>query len=547
MSTSRPKEVFQEISPADFFYRNRDIAGFSNPSRAIYSAIRELTENSLDACEVHQIPPDIYVRLSVEGETPQLVSAPPEEGEEEEEAKPFPGVRTYTLRVADNGSGVPAEFIPSAFGQILYGSKYQMRQMRGTFGLGGKMAILYGQITTHRPAKITSSTGNDKIHVFEIMTDIQKNRPIILGSDKLENERGWHGTIVEFSIEGDYIRAMPKLLEYFKQTAMVTPYANVTFVDPDGRLYRFIRATTKMPQPPKEILPHPYGVDVETIRRIINVTDAEDMMDFLTTHFHRVGKSIAKRFLDATEIDPAENPTELKPQEIVSLVQAMKNFGGFLPPDASVLSPLGEDLLEAGIKKELNPEFIAVETRKPSAYSGFPFIVEAGIAYGGDVPRTGSILLFRFANRIPLLYDEASDVTYKVIHTTMNWNRYKVAQDTPLALVIHICSTKIPYKTVGKEFIADRPEVEKEILKAVREVSRKLASYLTRKESIERERKRIDVFSRYLPKIARFSTELAGRKKEPDINPLLRSLIRYAKETRKRPRLDEEEERDDNQ
>jgi len=529
MSESRPQEVFQEISPADFFYRNRDIAGFSNPSRAIYSAIRELTENSLDACEVHQIPPDIYVRLSAEGEDSQPVYAPPEEDTEEEEAKPFPGVRTYSLRVADNGSGIPAEFIPSAFGQVLYGSKYQLRQMRGTFGLGGKMAILYGQITTHRPASITSSIGANDIHIFEIMTDIQKNRPIILRREKLGNSKGWRGTIVEFSIEGDYMRAMPKLLEYFKQTAMVTPYANITFVDPDGRLYRFRRVMTKMPQPPKEILPHPYGVDVETIRRIINVTDADDMLDFLTTHFHRVGKNIAKRFLDAAKIDHAENPRELKPQEIVTLVQTMKSFDGFLPPDAGVLSPLGIELFQAGIKKELNPEFVAVETRKPSAYSGFPFIVEAGIAYGGDVPKTGSILLFRFANRIPLLYDEASDVTYKVIHTMMNWNRYKVAQDTPLALIIHICSTKIPYKTVGKEFIADRPEVEREVLNAIREVARKLASYLSRKENFERERKRIDVFSRYLPKIAKFSTELSGKRKEPDINPLLRSLTHHAK------------------
>ncbi|MFQ5762670.1 MAG: DNA topoisomerase VI subunit B, partial [Candidatus Bathyarchaeia archaeon] len=60
------REDFYEVSPADFFYRNKDIAGFSNPTRAIYSAIRELVENSMDACELYSVPPEIYVRVTRE-------------------------------------------------------------------------------------------------------------------------------------------------------------------------------------------------------------------------------------------------------------------------------------------------------------------------------------------------------------------------------------------------------------------------------------------------------------------------------------------------
>ena len=214
--------TFEEISASDFFYRNRDIAGFTNPSRAVFAAIRELVENSLDATEIEKIPPDIYVRLSFEGEATKET-------------------QIYKLRVEDNGSGIQPRFIPSAFGQVLFGSKYKLKQTRGTFGLGGKMAVLYGQITTHQPAFVTSCTGQAKIYSFKLMIDIQRNRPIILDRKIQINNDNWRGTIVEFALEGDYLRAMPKILDYFKQTAMVNPYANLTFVDPKGRLYKFTR------------------------------------------------------------------------------------------------------------------------------------------------------------------------------------------------------------------------------------------------------------------------------------------------------------------
>ncbi|MDH5447771.1 MAG: DNA topoisomerase VI subunit B [Candidatus Bathyarchaeota archaeon] len=506
-------QVFEEISPADFFYRNRDIAGFTNPSRAIFASIRELVENSLDAAELAKVPPEIYVRLTY--------------GEGGSET----GV--YRLRVEDNGSGITSRHIPSAFGQVLFGSKYKLKQSRGTFGLGGTMAVLYGQITTHKPAHIVSSTGSTKVYEYSIMIDIQRNKPIILERKVLINKEQWHGTIVEFHLEGDYFRAMPKILEYLKQTALVNPYANITFVDPKGRLYKFTRVTTKMPPPPKETLPHPYGVDVETVKRLIQMTPRRKMLDFLRTHFHRVSENVAHKFLEFAVIPKTKNPKKLGPQEIVKLVQMMKHFEEFRPPSASCLSPLGEELLRAGILKELKPEFIAVCQRKPSTYAGHPFIVETAIAYGGDISKKGEFVLYRFANRIPLLYDEASDVSFRVIKA-MNWRRYKVSQDMPIVVLVHICSTKIPYKTVGKEFIADRPEVKREVLNGVREAARKLQRFLSKREHVEKEKRRLSVFSKYLPKIAEFSTELAGMEREPDIRKLLESVNRIGgKETRK--------------
>jgi len=381
------------------------------------------------------------------------------------------------------------------------------------------MAILYGQITTHEPAYIASSTGTAKIYEYKLMIDIQNNRPVILHHMARVNRERWHGTVVEFCLEGDYLRAVSKILEYLKQTAVVNPYANITFADPKGRLYKFDRITTEMPPPPKEIKPHPFGVDVETIQRLMQVTKSRNMLEFMETHFHRVGESIARQFLESAEVGEKEDPRKLTPQEIVKLVQAMKSFQGFLPPDANCLSPLGEDLLRAGILKELKPEFTAVCQRRPSTYSGHPFIVEIAAAHGGNIPKSNDIILYRFANRIPLLYDEASDVSWGVIRS-IDWRRYKVAPGMPIAIIVHLCSTKIPYKTVGKEFIADQPEVRREILNGIRDVARQLQLFLSRREQVERQRQRLSIFSRYLPKIAEFSTELSGEGELPDINKL---------------------------
>jgi DNA topoisomerase-6 subunit B len=389
--------------------------------------------------------------------------------------------------------------------------------------------VLYGQITTHQPAYVTSSTGLAKIYSFKLMMDIQRNRPIILDRKVLINKEQWRGTVVEFSLEGDYLRAMPKILDYFKQTAMVNPYANLTFVDPKGRLYKFTRNTKEMPEPPKETKPHPYGVDVELLQRLIQITEYKTMLEFLRNHFHRVGEITAQKFLEFSNLSPSKNPKRLSHEEIVRLMHMLKKFKDFLPPDASCLSPLGEDLLRVGMLKELKPEFAVVHTRKPATYAGHPFIVEVGMAYGGEVPKRGTFILYRFANRIPLLYDEASDISMKAI-TAMNWRRYRVTPDMPVAILVHICSTKVPYKTVGKEFIADRPEVRHEIANGLREVARQIGLFMSKREHVDREKKRLGVFSKYLPKIAQFSTKLAGKERPPDIEKLLTSVRKYGAE-----------------
>ncbi|MEM1524515.1 MAG: DNA topoisomerase VI subunit B [Nitrososphaerales archaeon] len=497
---SKSRVVYTEISPSEFFYRNRDLAGFTNPSRALYSAVRELIENSLDACELFQILPEIYIRISALNDLQ-------------------PDPKPYVIKVKDNGPGVDPKYVPNAFGKIFFGSKFLLRQSRGIFGMGGTMAILYGQITTNKPVIVSTSSDGKTIHTFELFINIQDNTPNIVRKAQ-HPANGETGTSVEITLEGDFQRASLKIYEYLRQTAMVAPYANITFMDPQGFITIFQRATQIMPKPPQETLPHPYGIDVEALKRMLRQSKQDTMLKFMYKNFHRVGKRIARKFLEYANIDLNRSPKSLNDDEIVSFVEALHNYNGFLQPDASCLSPIGEEILAAGINKELKPEFIAVTTRPPSAYSGFPFIVEIGLAYGGKVLQPG-LKLFRFANRIPLLYDEANDISWKVIHEEVDWKRYKIPSDAPLAIITHICSTKVPYKTVGKEYLADRPEIERELKNGIREVLRRLSSYLSKKGSMEMIKRKINIYEKYLPLIAQFSTELSGAKRLPQYKKLI--------------------------
>jgi DNA topoisomerase-6 subunit B len=328
-------------------------------------------------------------------------------------------------------------------------------------------------------------------------------------------------------MEGDYTRIMYRLIEYLKQTAMVNPYADITFIGPRGRLYKFIRGTETLPPLPKSVLPHPHGVDVETFRRLISETRSKNAKQFMMNHFQGVGKTTAEKFLKMAGISPNAKPKTLNPNEIVSIVRTTKDYKDFKRPDASCLSPIGEELLETGIRKEIgltDEDYIKVVTRKPSTYLGFPFVVEAAVATGRTVRRThgSGISIYRFANRIPLLFDESSGVVWKAANRNINWKTYSVESDTPLVIAVHVCSTKIPYKSVGKEYMADQPEVEREVTNAIREAARGVRRFISRRHRIARERQRLSVFNNFLPKIAEFATKLAGKTEFPDIEPLLK-------------------------
>ncbi len=486
------------------------------------------------------------------------------------------------------------------------------------------MAILYGQITTNKPVTVKSSTDAKTSDEFELILDIQKNKPVILKHKTKDVSK--KGLSVSIFLEGDYSKAGAKIRDYVYQTSLITPYATITFDDPKGEKYHYPRIIKTMPKPPTIIRPHPYGIDVETIRRMIvesqfeiptiddamiekvrkdlglskknlsftaimakaktrwknlsrqvrvvialmsflkmdfeklnkiriedidvpnkklfywdfgdsqsksvdmdpesqyyrqltNTVQGETLTAFLTKRFQRVGPTTAVKFAQFAGFKPEKRIGSMTNQELVKLSDALQKFDDFMSPDPSCLAPLGEEPLEKGMRKFFEPDFLAVIQRNASAYSGFPFVVEMGIAYGGNI-NTRGIKVYRYANRIPLLYDEGSDVVLKVVND-IDWSRYKAKGDPPLVIVSHICSTRIPYKTVGKENVADRQEIEKELKLAIQFIARKLSVFMNKKGQAEAAKKRANLYAKYIPLIAQFCTELAGKTKEPNVQKIL--------------------------
>jgi DNA topoisomerase-6 subunit B len=490
------QEKYTTISPAEFFKRNPELAGFSNPSRALYQTVRELVENALDATDVHGILPTVKVEISLVDEARQI----------------------YRVNVEDNGIGIPPHVVPNAFARVLYSSKYVLRQSRGMYGLGVKAAVLYSQMYQERPLEVvTSPKGSKRIYMFKLKIDIMKNEPVVLEKRSIDNPNGWHGTNVTIHLVGDWQRSKSKILEYIKRTYIITPYAEFVFKDPEGNVHYFERLTNKIPKPPKEVKPHPYGVDIEQIKYMIHQKDGKaiKLRDFLINEFQHVGEATADEILQKAGLRGSIEIHRLTDEQIAKLVEAMKNLEKLRPPSPESLSVIGEDLIELGLKKSFNPEFVAAVTRKPKAYQGHPFIVEVGIAYGGDIVPQPEPIVLRYANKIPLIYDEGSDVIYKVATKEIDWKNYGIEGDQyPLVVMVHLCSTKVPYKSAGKESISDVEEIEREIKNAIQEVARRLERYISEKRKEMEAKMKLITYLKYIPEVSQSLAAFVVNKRD---------------------------------
>lgn len=505
----------REISVAEFFEKNKHLLGFENPQKSIITVIKEAVDNSLDACEEEQILPEIHVLID-------------EIGDEK-----------CRVEIRDNAIGLDRETIPKVFGKLLYGSKFhKLQQSRGQQGIGISAAAMYAQLTTGEPVTVWSKQEGEPCHKFVVRIDTESNEPEIIEdevvdpeSDEFPGDKDYyfdHGTTIEMDIEAKYTKGHHSVRNYLKHTAIMNPYARVVLREPSGNKIEYPRVSKELPERPKEIKPHPQGVELGVMMRMVEDTDARTVSSFFQNEFTRVGRTSAQDICEEAGIDDGRRPNTLSKDEIEELLDAAQRVKLQSPP-TDCLSPIGEDLVLKGLKKELNPEFSTAITRKPTVYKGNPFVVEVGLAWGGDLEEEGSFDELRYANKVPLLYKKSSCVTTKAIEE-VDWSRYNISQSGsrpqgPLYILVHIASVWVPFTSEGKEAIANYDPIRKEMKLALQEAGRKLGRYIGRKERKEIQEKKKRKLTSYAKEMGPAIAELAEEGDPEEIEQKIQEMV----------------------
>ena len=285
-----------------------------------------------------------------------------------------------------------------------------------------------------------------------------------------------------------------------------------------------------MPVKAVEIKPHPYGVEIGMLINMLNFTSSRTLQSFLTGEFSRVGNETAKEICNNSGIKADTKPSQITRELAEKLVEGIQKTKLIAPP-TDCLSPIGEELLEKGLMKEIKAEFYCAASRPPAVYRGNPFIIECSIAYGGEIPKEEKVAILRFANRVPLLYQEgACSMTKSLMET--NWKPYGLQQSGdsipvgPAVVLIHMSSVWVPFTSESKEAIAHYQEIMKEIKLALQDCGRQLGTYVRKKTRISTQIERANMFERYIPEVADSLAVLAGEKKEKIIEGLNKMLVK---------------------
>ena len=514
----------REISVSEFFTKNRHLLGFDNPRKALLTCVKEAVDNALDASEEAGILPEVVVTLAVatgNGETPAPASQ----------------ATRFRVTVADNGPGIVRHQIPPIFAKLLYGSKFhRLRMSRGQQGIGISAAGMYAQLTTGKPVQIISRTSpRSQAHFFEVQIDTKKNEPRIFESKKIDWEHP-RGTQVTLEIEGRYQKGRASVDEFLEQVAIANPHVKLVYHTPEGETREYPRTIHELPPQPKEIKPHPYGIEFGVLLRMLHDTRGHSLAGFLSGDFSRVSPPVAAEICKTAKLSPNAKPRNIHGAAAEALYKAIQATKIMAPP-SNCISPIGEKAILHGLYKQIKGEFYTAVTRPPAVYRGNPFAIEAGLAYGrhpdqgaaapaeapavplaeGEAADDDSELarVIRYANRVPLLYQQSACATFKAAIETA-WKNYGIAQSRgalpagPMVVFVHMASVWVPFTSESKEAIADYDEIRKEIKLALQECGRRLGVFLRRRERAKSEFRRRNIFDLYIEEVVEACARLKG-------------------------------------
>ncbi|MFH1404461.1 MAG: DNA topoisomerase VI subunit B [Candidatus Altiarchaeota archaeon] len=498
---------FREVSVTEFFRKNKAHLGYSGKVRSLTTVVHELITNSLDACEESGILPEISVKIKQVGK------------------------EHYRFTSTDNGPGIPESHINDVFGKMLAGTKFHRSvQLRGQQGIGVTGVTLFSQMTTGKPMKILTSTGNGKIHEVHLLVDVVKNKADVIETKIITGK--WRGTEIEGELKGVLFNLGEYgPYEYIRRTAIANPHLSITFMDPEGRKSVFQRSSKLVPKPPVETKPHPKGMDTDELLQMAKKSISRHVSSFLESDFTRISKSKVGEIQAKVNFDLKKNPRKLTWAEAEEIAAAFEQVD-FMAPPVGGLRPIGEKQIHSAVTSILKPEFESIVTRNPTTYSGgIPFQVEVAVAYGGNAGRSSGegkkSEVMRFANSAPLLFDYGGCGISEAV-SSVDWKRYDIRDfdNAPITVFVNLVSVYVPYTSAGKQSVSSNPDVVKEIRMALMEVARKFQRYHSKKRREFEKEARLHSLMKYSTELAAAIARMTG-KDEGKILKDLQNLIKY--------------------
>jgi DNA topoisomerase-6 subunit B len=599
----------KQIAISEFFEKNKHFLGFDTLPRSIITAVKEGVDNSLDAAEEARILPELKINISkVKGEKNVL-----------------------ELCVEDNGPGIPRSSLEKVFGRLLFGSRFHsIRQTRGQQGIGITGVVMYGQLTTGKPTNVISKiTSEATAATLSIGIDTRRNRATKSNEDRIasvwsDGRDKEHGLSVTTQMKAKYQRGKQSVYQYLRMTSIVNPHADITLTDPDGEIFHFPRVTEKLPKIVDAIKPHPQGIHLGQLQRMLRETAEPTLQKFLQNEFSGVSKTgSVPEICELSGLDKNRKPNLIKPNDIKALLEAFNGERGYLrrymvvdgrhkflekrgrackpgeriakqlerdlisamngkrlsdtvpiikkmtdwycdesledllawmqkkigvgpyeesdaknwakyvrhewdprvdlmaarlyPPPVNCLSPIEELLIKKGLSKTIDSRFVTTLTRQPMVSQGNPFQVEVGLIFGGGMQADSPVEVLRFANRVPLMYQQGGCLLTRAIES-VDWRQYGLEQSGgkgvpkgPAAILIHLASTNVQFTSEAKEALADNMEVQTEIRKAALDLGRGLRRHLEKRKKMAKVREKFELINDILPAIAEKSASILDK------------------------------------
>ncbi len=505
----------KQVAISEFFEKNKHFLGFDSSVRSLITAVKEAVDNALDACEEARILPEIFIQISKVDDKKNIIE----------------------LLIEDNGPGIPKKSIEKVFGQLLFGSRFHaIRQSRGQQGIGITGVVMYSQLTTGRKTHVRSKIKSEATaSIVKIGLDTRANKAIKEGEDReiwmgRDGEPKEHGLEVRTRLKGKYQKGRQSVWQYLRMTSIVNPHADITYVDPDGETFHWPRVTERLPTKVEAIKPHPHGIELGALQRMLRESKDSKMNIFLRNNFSGISVRAAKELLAAAEVEEKTKPPSMAPEQIRALLEAFQGdrlFQGkqikLLNPPTNCLSPIEELLIKKGLSKTIDSKFVTTMTRAPAVSSGNPYQVEVGLIFGDGMAADKPVEILRFANRVPLMYQQGGCLLTKAIES-VDWRQYGLDQaggkgipKGPAALLVHLASTNVQFTSEAKEAVADNEEVFEELRKAMLEMGRGLRKHLEKQKKKAKTQEKFELVNDIIPAIAEKAANILERP-VPDLS-----------------------------